>query len=123
MKVVTRRQRRVAELIHEELGLLLERRISDPRLTGVTITDVEITPDLKLATVYFSVLDDAPARVELALAGLEHARGFFRKSLAEMLYLRFVPELRFRWDQSIRKGERIDRLLASLREGSQEAEE
>lgn len=121
--MVTRRQRRVAELIHEELGLLLERRISDPRLTGVTITDVEITPDLKLATVYFSVLDDVPARVERALAGLEHARGFFRKSLAEMLYLRFVPELRFRWDQSIRKGERIDRLLASLREGSQEEEE
>jgi len=107
----------VADLIHEELGQLLERKVADPRLAGVTITDVEVTADLQLATVYYSILTvDDRAAVETVQAGLEHARGFFRKVLAEVLGLRLVPDLTFRLDRSLAHGQRIEQLLDSLRE-------
>lgn len=115
--MVTRRQRRVAEFIHEEIGILLERKISDPRLAAVTITDVEITPDLRIATIFYSVLGDEQEQVDLAQAGLEHASGFFRRALGEVLDLRYVPELRFRFDETLREARRLDQLLDSLHEG------
>lgn len=115
--MATRRQRRVAQFIHEEIGILLERRISDPRLAAVTITDVEITPDLRIATVYYSVLGDEQEQVDLAQAGLEHASGFFRRELGEVLDLRYVPELHFRFDETLREARRLDQLLDSLHEG------
>jgi len=115
--MATRRQRRVAQFIHEEIGILLERRISDPRLAAVTITDVEITPDLRIATIYYSVLGDEQEQVDLAQAGLEHASGFFRRELGEVLDLRYVPELRFRFDETLREARHLDQLLDSLHEG------
>jgi ribosome-binding factor A len=87
----------------------------DPRVAGVTITGVEVTPDLLLAHVHFSVLGDAQEQKE-ALAGLEHARGFLRTELAARVQLRFVPDLDFRLDKSAAYGQRIDELLDQLKE-------
>lgn len=109
----TRRQRRVAELIHRELSLLLMREVRDPRLSEVTVTEVRVTPDLLLARVYFTVLGDAEAKSE-ALIGLGSASGFLRTQLADRVRLRFVPELTFELDESADYGRRIDELLDQI---------
>lgn len=111
----TRRQRRVSELIHRELSLLLLRQARDPRLSGVTITSVEVTPDLLLARVHFSVLGE-PEEEEEALAAFQHAGGFLRSELAAKIQLRFVPELDFRVDKSTAYARRIDELLEQARQ-------
>lgn len=109
----TRRQRRVSELIHRELSWLLMREVRDPRLADVTVTEVQVTADLLLARIYFTVLGDAEAEKE-ALAGLESAGGFVRTQLAGRLRLRFMPELIFEVDTSAAYGRRIDELLAQI---------
>lgn len=111
----TRRQRRVSELIHRELSLLLMREARDPRLSAVTLTGVTVTPDLLMARVYFSVLGGNEEEKE-ALAGFQHAGGFLRSELAGRVRLRFVPELVFEVDKSAAYGQRIEELLALLRE-------
>ena len=108
-----RRQRQVAELLHQEISLLIQRQVRDPRLGLVTVTDVDVTPDLRLAHIYVSVMggDD---EVKQALAGLKSATGFFRHELGGALSLRFIPELSFRLDKSLEQGLHIDQLLDSL---------
>jgi ribosome-binding factor A len=109
----SRRQRRVAELIHRELSLLLMREVGDPRLVDVTITAVDITPDLLLARAFFTVLGD-DEQVTAAQAGLERATGFLRTQLAGRVQLRLVPQLTFEPDKSAARGRRIDELLDQL---------
>ena len=118
----TRRQRRVSELIHRELSLLLMREARDPRLAGITITGVDITPDLLLARVHFTVLGDAESESE-ALAGLQHANGFLRTELAGRVQLRSVPELVFKVDTSAAYGRRIDELLDQVKSDPEGASE
>jgi ribosome-binding factor A len=109
----TRRQRRVSELIHREVSLLLMQEARDPRLAGVTVTEVTVTPDLLLAHVYFSVLGDAQEEKD-ALTGLQSATGFLRTQLAGRVRLRLVPELVFEVDRSAAYGRRIDDLLDQI---------
>ena len=110
-----RRQRRVAELLHEELSALLQHQTRDPRLGFVTITGVDVMPDLREARVYFTILGDE-AEVKETLAGLTSASGYFRRQLAQALSLRHAPELTFKLDTSLQYGMRIDNLLDSLKE-------
>lgn len=111
--MATRRQRRVAEQIHRELSMLLMRKVRDPRLEEVTITEVRITPDLLIARVFFSVRGEEEERRE-ALAGLESAVGFLRTQLGARIRLRSVPELTFELDESAEYGRRIEELLAEI---------
>jgi ribosome-binding factor A len=99
--------------VREELADLLERRTEDPRLRGLTITDVEVTQDLKQAFIYVSSLAGVEGSKE-TLAGLEHAKKYFRHELAGRIDLHSVPELVFRWDASLETGERISRILDEL---------
>jgi len=108
------RQRRVAEQIHRELSLLLMLDARDPRLADVTITAVEMTPDLMLARVFFTVMAEGDKEVSEAKAGLERATGFLRTQLAARLQLRFMPHLTFELDKSAVYGRRIDDLLNKL---------
>jgi ribosome-binding factor A len=105
----------VSELIHRELSLLLMREARDPRLSSVTLTGVDVTPDLLLARVHFSVLG-GEEEGEAALAGFTHAAGFLRSELAGRVRLRFAPELVFELDRSSAHGQRIDQLLEQIRE-------
>jgi ribosome-binding factor A len=111
----TRRQRRVSELIHRELSLLLMREARDPRLAGVTVTEVRVTPDLLVARVYYSVLGDAEQEKEAAIA-LESAKGYLRTQLAAQVRLRLAPDLVFHFDESTKYGRHIDELLAQVAE-------
>jgi ribosome-binding factor A len=120
--VTTRRQRQVAELLHEELSVLIQRRARDPRLGFVTVTGVEMSPDLRIAHVYVSVLgsDDD---VKQSLQSLQRAAGFFRRELGASLSLRYLPELNFRSDDSLARGLRIDQLLDSLQQETPDDDE
>ena len=109
----TRRQERVSERIHHEVSDLLLNEIRDPRLEQVTVTGVEITPDLKLATVFVSALGDPEAK-DNALKGLERASGYIRRELAQRLAMRVTPALRFVLDESWERGARLDALLDNL---------
>lgn len=113
--MATRRQRQVSELIHRELSLLLLLEVRDPRLAGVTLTAVEVTPDLMVARVYVTVLGDEEAGTE-AMKGLDHAKGHLRSQLASRVELRHAPELDFRLDPSAAYARRIDELLDRLKE-------
>jgi ribosome-binding factor A len=109
----TRRQRQVAELLHEEIGTLIQRRARDPRLSAVTVTGVEVSPDLENAWIYVSVLG-TDGEIKEALAGLKRATPFLRREIASSLSLRLVPQLIFRLDESVARGIRIDQLLDDI---------
>ncbi|MBT9282864.1 MAG: 30S ribosome-binding factor RbfA [Hydrogenibacillus schlegelii] len=109
------RQERIAEQIKKELGRLIQTELKDPRVGFVTVTDVEVTPDLLEARVFVSVLGDDSTR-EAALEALRRAHGFLRSELARRIEVRHVPELDFRYDSSLDYGMRIDRILRDLRQ-------
>jgi ribosome-binding factor A len=109
------RQRRVQELLVHEISEIVSREVRDPRVGFVTITGAEVSADLRHACVYYSVLGDAAAREGTAQA-LRRAAGFIRAEFARRVQLRFVPELRFAFDASAERGERLSRLLESVRE-------
>ena len=114
------RARRLADQIHEVIGQCFGGgAMSDPRLSGVTITHVKLTTDLQLASVYFRVF--IAEQAEQALVGLQHSKGFLRRQLAENLSLRRVPELRFFFDESIEHGARIEALIAAVQGGDETA--
>ena len=105
---------RVNQLIKEEISMLLQRELKDPRLGFVTVTEVETSKDLRSAKIFVSVLGD-DARWKSSLAALESARGFVRKWLREHLDLRVTPELDFRADRSLEHAARIQSLLKQVR--------
>ena len=109
----SRRQRQVAELLHEEISQLIQYRVRDPRLGLVTVTGVEVSLDLRQARVYFTVLGDE-VEAQSALAGLTSATGFFRHQLGKSLSLRYVPDLTFKLDTSLENGLRIENLLDDI---------
>jgi ribosome-binding factor A len=117
------RARKVAKRIFEELSILFQREVSDPRLSNITITDVDVDRELAYATVFISTLDDRDR--ETVLSALKGARGFLRSQLAKRLAMRFFPQLRFRYDPSSAHGARIDELLSELSDelGSEEVPE
>ncbi len=104
---------RISERIRKELSELLIKEISDPRLQGISITDVEVDRELAYATIYYSSIEGS-SRVEEIQAGLEHAQGFLRSELAQRIELRAFPRLRFRYDPTFERAENIERLFASL---------
>ena len=107
------RQERTAELIQQLLSEMFLREVNDPRLAGVTITEVQIDRELRYATAYVNALGDDSRREEV-MAGLQSAAGFLRRELAQSLDLRSAPVLRFEWDPRLRYVEEVDELLDEL---------
>ncbi len=109
-----RRKDRVQTLIRDEISYLLQREIKDPRLEFVTITRVKVSEDLQHATVFISVLGDEK-RKKQAMEGLTRATGFIRREIGSRIKLRLVPEIIFKYDDSIEGVARIHRLLNEIR--------
>ena len=107
------RAQRIADRIREELSEMLIQEISDPRLSGVSITDVRVDRELAFASIFVSALEGSERSKEI-LEGLEHAQGYLRRELARRIDLRSFPRLRFQWDTLVERAERIERLIASL---------
>jgi ribosome-binding factor A len=105
------RPARVAEEFRHELGAILARGIKDPRVTGfVTLTGAKMAPDLKEITVYLSIHAEEKER-ERTLEGLRAAATFLQREVSRNLRLRYTPHLRFVYDESVARGDRIERLL------------
>jgi len=114
-KTAYKRATRVADQIRMEVADIIMRKTKDPRVGAVTVTDVEITNDLRLARVFVTTLLDAEGERE-AFIGLEKAGGFIRSELGRRLNLRYTPELVFQKDTSGPRGDRILSLLDHLDE-------
>lgn len=104
------RQRRVADQIQRELSDLIRGELKDPRVRMVTLTSVELSPDLVHAKVFYTSLAAASQRDE-TLAGLNHAAGFLRAMLGARMKVHNTPELHFVYDESVEEGMRLDRLI------------
>jgi ribosome-binding factor A len=110
---MTRRSARVADLVRAELSLLVLTEAHDPDLRRVTITDVEMPPDLRSARVYFSCLGGDEERTK-GLEALRRASGFLRGEVGRRCQLRYAPELHFISDRSLERGARIEEILAEV---------
>jgi len=111
--MTTRRQRQVAELLHEEISQLIQHNTRDPRLGFVTVTGVDVSADLRHAKVYVTVLGDDDDR-EQTLQGLTSAAGYFRHQMMQTLSLRYMPELSFKIDTTLERANRIESLLDQI---------
>lgn len=105
---------RVAQEIQKEVNDILIKRVRDPRVADVTITEVKVTGDLQQATIYYSILSEKEKDLENVQMGLEKASGLIRRELGQRLTLYKTPELKFERDESVLYGSRIDELLRDL---------
>ncbi len=111
--MVSNRSKRVGDRIREEISDILLRKVKDPRIGFLTITDVELSPNLRYAKVYYSVVGTESER-RSAADGLESASGFMKRELGTRLRLKFMPELVFQFDSSLEYGDRMERLFREL---------
>jgi ribosome-binding factor A len=115
-----RRTDRMGDLVRAELSDLLLREVQDPRIKLVSLTSVEVTPDMRRAVVRVSALGDEAQRLG-ALEALRHARGFLRTELSHRLTTRVTPELVFELDRGAEHSQKISDLLESLHNGRDES--
>lgn len=107
------RERRVADAIRDVVAEIVLTKLSDPGIGFVTITRCSLSRDLRNATIYFSVMGNEEQR-QRSLASLEHARGFIRHLLGQMLKLKFLPGIHFQLDELLLQEEHINEILNKL---------
>jgi ribosome-binding factor A len=112
---MTQRTERVAEEVREILAEEVQR-LKDPRIGFVTLTGVEVTPDLRRVRVFYTVFGDE-RQGRATAAGLRSATPHLRQAIGRQVRLKVVPELEFRVDETLERGRRIDELLERLHEG------
>jgi ribosome-binding factor A len=110
------RKDRVASVLLRELSMIIAQDLNDPRLHLVTITQVDVSPDIKNATVYFSSLKNR----EQVLQVLQGAKGYIRTHLAHRVRMKAIPDLSFKIDDSFEKGQHIDALFEQIDKHDQE---
>ena len=110
------RAERVSEALREELDELIGYEMSDPRVSGLTVTEVLLSPDMKKAQIRLGMPPEEETRKQ-ALDALEHARGFLKRELAARLQLFRIPELYFAADLSVTLTSRMEHLLKRVRKG------
>ena len=108
------RSDRVSGLIQKVLSEILKRDIGDPRLKMATITEVAVSRDLKLARIYFTT-PGGKQKKDAAIKGFNSARGFIKRILAHEIALKYMPEIKFFYDESLEYGAHIDELIKSTK--------
>ncbi len=106
------RPQKIADLMQRELSGLLQREVRDPRVGMVTITSVDVSPDLSHAKVFFTILDSE--KKDETTRGLQRAASFLRSQLSRRMSMYTTPELRFVYDESVERGDRLSRLIDSV---------
>ena len=101
--------------LREEISRAVQRTVKDPRIRGVTVTDVKLSSDLRYARVYYSVMGEDPRREE-AQEGLQSARGVIKREVGRNLQLRYVPDIEFFFDDSLGHADHIESLLRRIRD-------
>lgn len=112
------RTERLADLVRDEISRLLLREVKDPRIGFVTITEASVSPDLHHIKVFVSVLGEEAAR-DASILALRSASGFIQRALFRNLRLKHSPVVTFHLDDSMERGERIERVLRQIREGGE----
>lgn len=110
----SKRNHRAEELIQQTIAQVLRREIQDARLSSVTVTGVDLSPDFKQATVFFSLLEPSVTAIRDAETAFKKAAGFFRVSLSKQAEFRHTPQLTFKYDTSVEEGARISDLLRDI---------
>ncbi|HFU3944049.1 30S ribosome-binding factor RbfA [Streptococcus parasuis] len=105
---------RVGMEIKREVNEILQKKVRDPRVQGVTITDVQMVGDLSMAKVYYTIMSNLASDNQNAQTGLEKATGTIKRELGRKLTLYKIPDLVFEKDQSIEYGNKIDQMLRAL---------
>lgn len=118
---MSRRLLKAAEAIREVVSMAILTEIRDPRVENVTVTGVEVAPDMKSAKVSVSVMGDE-GRQKLCLRGLQSSSGFLQSRIAERIDTRYTPRLSFELDTGVKKSLEVDRILAELAEERRKAE-
>jgi ribosome-binding factor A len=109
------RMQRIQDRMHQELSELILFKISDPRITGVNVTDITVDREFSYADIYVSAVEGVSRSKEI-LEGLEHASGYLRHELAARVDLRTFPKLRFHWDPTPENADHIEKILRSLQD-------
>ncbi|MDX1994412.1 MAG: 30S ribosome-binding factor RbfA [bacterium] len=107
------KQDRMNDRIRLILSELLLREVSDPRLSGVTVTEVKLDPELMFADIYVNALGDE-SREKDVMTGLKRANGFLRREVGKRIRVRNTPELHFHWDATLERGERMNQIISKL---------
>ena len=110
------RPQRLGDLIQREVSELLRLEVRDPRVGMITITSVDVSPDLSHAKIFFTVLEKD--KLQETLQGLGRSAGFLRSQLARRIKMYTTPELRFAYDESVERGDRLSRLIDSVIPGN-----
>lgn len=111
--MATIRQERVSELLFQELSIIISNDLEDPRLSLLTVTNLDVSRDLRTVKVYVSHSDESVSRRSV-LVGLKNASAYMRRQIAERCGLRVVPELIFYYDDSPERAARVDDLLRQI---------
>lgn len=102
---------RVADVLQRELAQIIQKEMRDPRVGMITISEVRVTKDLAQAKVFVSILDDEEEKVKQVMKALNDASGFLRTQLAGRVTLRTTPKLFFTYDDSLIRGNRLQKLI------------
>ncbi len=111
--MISRRMQKAAQAIREVVGTSILRDLMDPRIENVTVTNVEVTKDMRQARVYVSVMGDEKQQ-QLCLYGLQHAAGFLQAKVAKRIDTRYTPVLKFVLDMGVKKSIEINEILQSV---------
>jgi ribosome-binding factor A len=103
------RPQRLGDLIQREVSDLIRLELRDPRVGMITITSVDVSPDMSHAKVFFTILEKQ--KLQDTLDGLKRSAGFLRSQLARRIKMYTTPELRFEYDESVERGDRLSRLI------------
>ena len=114
----SRRMERLAEAIKQEVSKIILYELKDPRISFITVTKAEVTPDLKRAKIYISILGGDDVTQKKTLRGLENAKGFIQTKVGACLQIRYTPLLTFCLDESIKKSAHISKLIDEAVKGS-----
>lgn len=106
-------------MIREEVSQIIIRELKDPRIGFVTITKVDVSDDLRLAKIYYSVFGEEGEKEE-SLKGLESAKGYIKRELGRRVRLKYMPEITFIFDDSMEYGSRMEELLQGLNNKDEE---
>lgn len=110
----SRRMERLDELLRQEIARLIAEEVRDPRVGFTTVMDARVSPDLRHARIYVSVLGDDEEK-EAAVDALQRASGFLRGRLGSIVEMKYLPELKFELDRSLERASRIEEILGRVR--------
>jgi ribosome-binding factor A len=111
--MISRRLQKAAQAIREVVGISILRDLQDPRIDNVTVTNVEVSRDMRSARVYVSVMGDEKQQ-QLCIYGLQHAAGYLQAKIAKRIDTRYTPRLKFVLDLGVKKSIEINEILQSV---------